>query len=218
MEPCLNPAIEAQAIGRVHRLGQQRPVKITRLIMEDSIETRIREMLAKKYGTPADTNANTTSVEDDDDDDDDDEDDDDEDDDEDEQGGGGSSSNNKKKKPAPGPTTIVAAGESAGGSAAVVTGVVNIGSLRTEKTAILQAEFDLLFGVEDEDDHQEEEGDGTAAVPDTMVSLMQASDVEEDEDDQEEKSGAVPDTMLSLMQSSCASAGAGSSSMETETI
>jgi hypothetical protein len=209
MEPCLNPAIEAQAIGRVHRLGQQRPVKITRLIMEDSIETRIREMLAKKYDTPADTNANTTSAVEDDDDDDDDEDDD-----EDKEGGGGSNSN-KKKKPAPGPTTIVAAG---GSAAAAVTGVVNIGSLRTEKTAMLQAEFDLLFGVEDEDDHQEEEGDGTAAVPDTMLSLMHASGVEEDEDGQEEESGAVPDTMLSLMQSSCASAGAGSSSMETETI
>lgn len=49
LEPCLNPAAEAQAIGRVHRLGQQRPVKILRLIVENSIESRIVEFLKKKF-------------------------------------------------------------------------------------------------------------------------------------------------------------------------
>ena len=44
------PALELQAIGRVHRLGQKREVEITRLIMKDSIETRLLELLKKKYG------------------------------------------------------------------------------------------------------------------------------------------------------------------------
>ena len=51
MEPCFNPALEIQAVGRVYRLGQKRSVEIVRLVMEDSVETRIREMLAKKYGS-----------------------------------------------------------------------------------------------------------------------------------------------------------------------
>ena len=49
MEPSFNPALEAQAIGRVHRLGQKRNVEIVRLIMKDSVESRILEMLDKKY-------------------------------------------------------------------------------------------------------------------------------------------------------------------------
>lgn len=51
LEPCFNPAIEAQAIGRVHRLGQTRPVEVIRLVMENSIETRMQELLKKKHGT-----------------------------------------------------------------------------------------------------------------------------------------------------------------------
>ena len=50
MEPCLNPAVEAQAIGRVHRLGQTRPVVITRMIIENSVESRILSTLQKKFG------------------------------------------------------------------------------------------------------------------------------------------------------------------------
>ena len=50
MEPCFNPALEAQAIGRVHRLGQKRNVEIVRFIMKDSIEPRILQMLKNKYG------------------------------------------------------------------------------------------------------------------------------------------------------------------------
>ena len=50
MEPCFNPAVEAQAIGRVHRLGQKRPVKVLRLVVNDSVESRIVDHVAKKYG------------------------------------------------------------------------------------------------------------------------------------------------------------------------
>ena len=50
MEPCFNPALESQAIGRVHRLGQTREVQITRFIVEDSIESRLVTFLERKYG------------------------------------------------------------------------------------------------------------------------------------------------------------------------
>ena len=48
LDACTNPALEAQAIGRVWRLGQKRKVHIRRYIMNDSIETRILEMEAEK--------------------------------------------------------------------------------------------------------------------------------------------------------------------------
>jgi hypothetical protein len=38
MEPSFNPALEAQAIGRCHRLGQKRPVETIRLIAKGSFE------------------------------------------------------------------------------------------------------------------------------------------------------------------------------------
>jgi DNA repair protein RAD16 len=43
-----NPAVEAQAMDRIHRLGQYRPIKITRMIIENSIESRIIELQEKK--------------------------------------------------------------------------------------------------------------------------------------------------------------------------
>lgn len=43
-----NPAIEMQAIARVHRIGQQKRVKIRKVIMEDTIESRIIEVQNKK--------------------------------------------------------------------------------------------------------------------------------------------------------------------------
>jgi superfamily II DNA or RNA helicase len=58
MEPSFNPALEAQAIGRVHRLGQKRNVEIVRFVMKDSVESRILKMLEKKHGgsTSSDNN------------------------------------------------------------------------------------------------------------------------------------------------------------------
>jgi SNF2 family DNA or RNA helicase len=43
-----NPAVEDQAIGRVHRLGQRDPVFITRFITPQTIESRIAEVLERK--------------------------------------------------------------------------------------------------------------------------------------------------------------------------
>jgi SNF2 family DNA or RNA helicase len=48
MEPSFNPAVEAQAIGSVHRLGQKRKVEVIPLVMTKSAKTRILEMLKKK--------------------------------------------------------------------------------------------------------------------------------------------------------------------------
>ncbi|WP_129843571.1 DEAD/DEAH box helicase [Streptomyces sp. RFCAC02] len=43
-----NPAVEAQATDRVHRIGQQRPVQVHRLIAEGTVEDRIAALLARK--------------------------------------------------------------------------------------------------------------------------------------------------------------------------
>ncbi|KAL0068255.1 hypothetical protein AAF712_004640 [Marasmius tenuissimus] len=43
-----NPAVEEQAIGRAHRMGQTRQVHIHRLIAKDTIETRILELQERK--------------------------------------------------------------------------------------------------------------------------------------------------------------------------
>lgn len=48
MEPQYNPAAEAQAIDRVHRLGQRRPVRTVRYIMRGSIEEKMLELQDKK--------------------------------------------------------------------------------------------------------------------------------------------------------------------------
>ncbi|GJC79280.1 DNA repair protein RAD5A [Colletotrichum liriopes] len=48
MEPQYNPAAEAQAIDRVHRLGQKRPVRTVRYIMRNSFEEKMLELQEKK--------------------------------------------------------------------------------------------------------------------------------------------------------------------------
>ncbi|KAI9718546.1 MAG: hypothetical protein M1812_003997 [Candelaria pacifica] len=48
MEPQFNPAAEAQAIDRIHRLGQTREVTTTRFIMDESFEEKMLELQKKK--------------------------------------------------------------------------------------------------------------------------------------------------------------------------
>ncbi|CAK7567995.1 MAG: hypothetical protein SEPTF4163_005973 [Sporothrix epigloea] len=48
MEPQYNPAAEAQAIDRVHRLGQKREVRTVRYIMQDSFEERMLDIQNRK--------------------------------------------------------------------------------------------------------------------------------------------------------------------------
>ncbi|KAK4678091.1 hypothetical protein QC764_0051630 [Podospora pseudoanserina] len=48
MEPQFNPAAEAQAVDRVHRLGQKRPVRTVRYIMSGSFEEKMIALQEKK--------------------------------------------------------------------------------------------------------------------------------------------------------------------------
>ncbi|MDX2000202.1 MAG: DEAD/DEAH box helicase [Thermoanaerobaculia bacterium] len=48
LDPWWNPAVEAQAIDRTHRIGQERPVFAYRLIAKNTVEERILELQAKK--------------------------------------------------------------------------------------------------------------------------------------------------------------------------
>jgi SNF2 family DNA or RNA helicase len=43
-----NPAVEDQAINRAHRIGQRRPVTVTRFLSEGTIEQRIADILEAK--------------------------------------------------------------------------------------------------------------------------------------------------------------------------
>ncbi|CAK9438671.1 uncharacterized protein LODBEIA_P28950 [Lodderomyces beijingensis] len=48
MDPWWNPSVEWQSMDRVHRIGQKRPIRITRFCIEDSIESKIIELQDKK--------------------------------------------------------------------------------------------------------------------------------------------------------------------------
>ena len=48
LDPWWNPAVEAQAIARSHRIGQARNVFAYRLVCRDTIEERVLELQAKK--------------------------------------------------------------------------------------------------------------------------------------------------------------------------
>jgi superfamily II DNA or RNA helicase len=47
-DPWWNPAVEDQAMGRAHRIGQERPVMIYRLVATDTVEERILELQQRK--------------------------------------------------------------------------------------------------------------------------------------------------------------------------
>lgn len=48
VDPWWNPAIEEQAIHRCHRIGQKKPVKVSRLVVADSIEQYCYDISKKK--------------------------------------------------------------------------------------------------------------------------------------------------------------------------
>lgn len=43
-----NPAVEAQAIGRAHRMGQEETVEVYRLVTKGTIEEKIQELQEQK--------------------------------------------------------------------------------------------------------------------------------------------------------------------------
>jgi SNF2 family DNA or RNA helicase len=48
LDPWWNPAVEAQAIDRAHRIGQVRPVFAFRLIARNTVEEKVLELQASK--------------------------------------------------------------------------------------------------------------------------------------------------------------------------
>lgn len=48
MRPYWNPALEKQAIGRVHRQGQTRPVTVTKLVLDDTIDVTCLDRQSSK--------------------------------------------------------------------------------------------------------------------------------------------------------------------------
>jgi superfamily II DNA or RNA helicase len=48
LDPWWNPAVEAQAIDRIHRIGQTRPVTVCRLVARGTIEEKVLELQARK--------------------------------------------------------------------------------------------------------------------------------------------------------------------------
>jgi len=48
LEPALNAALEEQAIGRVHRLGQNKRTTVTRLVVRDSVEERLAALVRNR--------------------------------------------------------------------------------------------------------------------------------------------------------------------------
>ncbi|OQV09948.1 SNF2 family domain-containing protein [Cladophialophora immunda] len=48
LEPQWNPSVEEQALSRVHRMGQTKPVKTIRYVVRDSIEENILELQQRK--------------------------------------------------------------------------------------------------------------------------------------------------------------------------
>ena len=47
-DPWWNPAVEAQAIDRAHRIGQDKPVFVHKLVAARSIEEKMEELKARK--------------------------------------------------------------------------------------------------------------------------------------------------------------------------
>ena len=48
LDPFWNPFIEEQAIDRAHRIGQQKPVKVHRILVPNTVEDRILALQDKK--------------------------------------------------------------------------------------------------------------------------------------------------------------------------
>ena len=48
LDPWWNPFVEDQAADRTHRIGQDRPVSVYRLVAEDTVEERVLALQEKK--------------------------------------------------------------------------------------------------------------------------------------------------------------------------
>jgi SNF2 family DNA or RNA helicase len=50
LDPWWNPAVEDQAIDRAHRIGQERPVLVYRLVARDTVDEKLLELQESKRG------------------------------------------------------------------------------------------------------------------------------------------------------------------------
>lgn len=48
LDPFWNPYVEEQAIDRAHRIGQQKPVQVHRILVPNTVEDRILALQEKK--------------------------------------------------------------------------------------------------------------------------------------------------------------------------
>ena len=65
LDPWWNPAVEAQAIDRAHRMGRERPVHVYRVLTEETVEARVVELQQNKRALSDDVlNSATRSVQD----------------------------------------------------------------------------------------------------------------------------------------------------------
>ena len=65
VEPILNPASELQAIGRIHRIGQTRPTVVHRLLVRDTIEERMFNIInSGKTDNESDAKAQDVTIND----------------------------------------------------------------------------------------------------------------------------------------------------------
>jgi SNF2 family DNA or RNA helicase len=60
VEPSLNPAAEAQAVSRVHRMSQTKPTFVHRFIVNNTIEDKVRKIAQGRKGLPGSKMANET--------------------------------------------------------------------------------------------------------------------------------------------------------------
>ncbi|XP_058078009.1 DNA repair protein RAD5B isoform X2 [Magnolia sinica] len=67
MDPWWNPAVEEQAIMRIHRIGQKRKVCVRRFIVKDTVEERMQQVQARKQrmieGALTDEEVRTSRIE-----------------------------------------------------------------------------------------------------------------------------------------------------------
>jgi SNF2 family DNA or RNA helicase len=48
LDPWWNPAVEEQAADRAHRIGQDRPVMVYRMVAKDTVEERVLALQRRK--------------------------------------------------------------------------------------------------------------------------------------------------------------------------
>ena len=63
MDPWWNPAVEDQAADRAHRIGQEKPVMVYRLVSEKTVEERILLLQERKRALASAALQGTTQVE-----------------------------------------------------------------------------------------------------------------------------------------------------------